>query len=95
MIPSNGTLTTLLIPLIKAFTIDLNESTIPSLIPSNTFPPVEKTFLTAFHALLNVFLKNVATVENTVLTPFHPFSAPAIKIFHTPLNNDDIVSTTP
>ena len=73
MIPLNGSATTLLIPAIIVFTTFLNADTIPSVIPENILPPVEKTFLTPFQALVNIFLKNDATDEKIFLIPFQAF----------------------
>ena len=59
---------------------------IPSLIPLKILPPLENIFFTPFQALLNMFLKNVATDEKIFLIPFQAFWAPFFIVFHIPLN---------
>ena len=79
-----GTLITLLIPLIIALTTVLKALTIPSLIPSNILPPVEKTSLTFCQALEKIFLNHSGMLVNTPLIPSHAFEAPVLMLFQIP-----------
>ncbi len=58
-------------PFIRPFTIVLNVLKIPSVIPVKISPPLLKTFLTASHALENVFLNQSVTWLKTLVIPFH------------------------
>ena len=62
---------TLLIPPIIPLITVLRPFKIPSLIPSNIFPPLEKTFLTAVHASEKRSLNQLTTLPNVLLIFSH------------------------
>ena len=61
---------TLLIPPIRPLTTVVKTPAIPSFIPSNIFPPVLNTSLTACQALENIFLNQSATFLNGCYAEF-------------------------
>ena len=69
--PLNGKEIILLIPPIRALITAFKPLSIPSLIPSKTLPPELNTSLTAFHALLNVFLNQSDTLPKQPLILVH------------------------
>ena len=73
LIPSNGTLITVLIPLMRAFITAFNPFKIPSFMHVNTFPPVLNTSFTFCQAFENLSLNQSAILPKGDLILSHTF----------------------
>lgn len=91
----NGIDITLFIPFIIAFTIAFNPLNIPSLIPSNIFPPVLNTFFTACQACVNFSLNQFPMFPKTDVIAFQAPDTPCFTLFTIVFHTLEIVFTIP